>query len=83
MSDAITISAAECVRALRLAGFHVRRATPEGTLLQRGARVVVVPETLALSEDLLDGILGDASLTYTRFLWLLSEAPTQVERADV
>ena len=46
-------------------------------MLVRDRRVVVVPEALTLSPEVLDALLGEANLSHDRFLWLLSEATTQ------
>jgi hypothetical protein len=40
-------------------------------------RVVVVPDAVVLPEEVLDALLDDADLSHEKFLWLLSEAPTQ------
>lgn len=75
--SSLSISGAECVGALRLAGFRVSCTTHGATVLVRDRRVVVVPEALTLSPEVLDALLGEANLSHDRFLWLLSEATTQ------
>jgi hypothetical protein len=75
MAD-VSISGAECVKALRTAGFWVANHGPDATLLKRGGRIVVVPHVLVLAEEVLDGILEAANLTENGFLSLLAEAPT-------
>ncbi len=75
--SSISISGAECVAALCLAGFRVCRSQPGATVLVREGQVVVVPDALTLSSDVLDALLEEASLSHDRFLWLLSEAKTQ------
>ncbi len=76
MND-ISISASECIEALRLAGFHVTRRMPGSTALVRDGHVVIVPDMLVLPESLVDAILSEANLSHTRFLELLDEQPTQ------
>jgi hypothetical protein len=71
------ISGAECVVALILAGFRVKRRAAGRTVLMRGAQVVVVPEVLVLSRTILEGILSDADITHDRFLALLAEETTR------
>ena len=46
-------------------------------MLARDGRIVVVPDALTLSPDVLDALLEEADLSHDRFLWLLSEATTQ------
>jgi hypothetical protein len=75
MSD-IEISGAECVLALILGGFKVRRRTPGSTLLERGAQLVIVPDSLRLAPSVVEAILSDAALTHEKFLDLVSEEPT-------
>ena len=73
----LSISGAECVAALCLAGFRVCRSQRGATVLARAEQIVVVPDALTLSSDVLDALLEDANLSHDRFLWLLSEATTQ------
>lgn len=75
--SSLPISGAECVSALRLAGFRVSCSSRGATVLVRDRRVVVVPDALMLSPDVLDALLEEANLSHDRFLWLLSEATTQ------
>lgn len=78
----MTISGAECVAALCLAGFEVtNRDAGAVTLRGRGGQVVVVPDTIVLPQEMLDGLLEDAALSHERFLRLLSEMPTQPDLA--
>lgn len=72
----IEISGAECVLALILGGFKVRRRAPGSTVLERGQQVVIVPDALVLAPNVLEGILSDAELTHEKFLRLVSEEPT-------
>jgi len=75
----IQISGAECVLALILDGFKVRRRAPGSTVVERDGRIVVVPDALVLTESVLDAILSDAALTHETFVTLLSEEPTMPE----
>ena len=75
----LTVSGAECVEALCLAGFRVRRRSAGQTLLERGKRTLVVPDRLVLSPELLDVILDEADLSVERFVWLLGEVTTETE----
>lgn len=77
--SSLSISGAECIAALCLAGFRVCRSQGGGgaTVLVRSGRVVVVPDALVLSSDVLDALIEEANLSHDRFLWLLSEATTQ------
>jgi hypothetical protein len=80
MSD-IEISGAECVLALILGGFKVRRRAPGSTVLERGPHVVIVPDSLVLAPNVLEAILSDAELTHETFLELVSEEPTMPDVA--
>jgi hypothetical protein len=73
----MTISGAECVGALRLAGFRIVESRDGSTVLKRGRRVIVVPDAFVLSAEVLDGVLEEANLSHERFLWMLSEAATE------
>jgi hypothetical protein len=75
--SSLSISGAECVAALCLAGFRVCRSPRGATVLMREGRIVVVPDAFLLSSDVLDALLEEANLSHDRFLWLLSEATTQ------
>jgi hypothetical protein len=79
VAEDLSISGSECVEALCLAGFRVRRHAEGATVLTRDGRTVVVPDSLTLVGDVLDRILDDADLPPERFLWLISEAPTTPE----
>lgn len=79
MTDGPTISAEQCIDALRIAGFHVRSYGAGGTVLARDGRFVLVPNALVLPPSVLDAILDEADLSITRLLYLLEEAPTLVE----
>lgn len=79
MIDAPTISAEQCIDALRMAGFHVRSFGSGGTVLVRNGRFVLVPNALVLPPSVLDAILDGADLSVTKLLYLLEEAPTLVE----
>ena len=77
--SSLSISGAECVAALCLAGFRVCRSQRGATVLAREGRVVVVPDALTLSADVLDALLEETNLSHDRFLWMLSEATTQTD----
>ena len=72
----VAVSGAECVEALVLAGFVVRGRTEGATAMTKGLRVVLVPDVAVLPPQDLSAILKRADLAYSRFLDLLSEAPT-------
>ena len=79
MNEAIEISGAECVLALLFGGFEVRKRAPGSTVLSRGTRVVIVPDSLVLAPNVLEAILSDADLTHQKFLDLVSDEPTLPE----
>jgi hypothetical protein len=72
----VAVSGADCVEALTLGGFTVRSRSDSATVLERGLRVVVVPDVAMLTPDDLHALLGDAGITYDAFLDLISESPT-------
>lgn len=76
MLPLIAVSGAECVEALVLDGFTLRSRSDSATVLERDARVVVVPDVAMLGPEELEAVLHDAGITYDAFLDLLSEAPT-------
>lgn len=78
MAD-LSISGAECVEALCLAGFRVRRRAAGHTVLVRDGRTLVVPDALVLRNELVDQILEEADLSVERMLWLLGEVATEKE----
>jgi hypothetical protein len=75
----LSISGAECVEALCIAGFRVRERAAGHTLLVRGTRVLVVPDALVLRAQVLDAILVEADLSVERLVWLLGEVATEKE----
>jgi len=75
------ISGDECVAALRRLGFDVRRLERGRTILHRSGHLVVVPDELALTPSVLDGLLDEVDLSYESFLRLLEEAETEPELA--
>lgn len=75
--SSLSISGAECVTALCLAGYRVCRSARGATVLVRAGRMVVVPDALVLPTEVLDALLDDAHLSHERFLALLSDAATQ------
>lgn len=78
MAD-LSISGAECVEALCLAGFRVRRRAAGHTVLVRDARMLVVPDALVMRSELLESILAEADLSVERLIWLLGEVATEKE----
>lgn len=73
----VAVSGAECVDALRGAGFSVSERSNRGATLTKGLRVVIVPDVAMLTPDELTSILRTAGLGYVDFLDLLSDAPTE------
>jgi hypothetical protein len=70
----LVVSVREAVWALLRAGFHETRA--EGVaLLQRGHRVVTVPDVAWLAPEMLQQMLHAAGLPFSEFLAFLDEAP--------
>jgi len=55
----------------------VCRSQRGSTVLIRAGRLVVVPDALVLSADVVDALLDEVNLSHDRFLALLSEATTQ------
>ena len=76
MVPLVAVSGADCVEALALDGFTIRSRSDSATVLERGLRVVVVPDVAMLTPDDLQALLHDAGLDYDTFLDLLSETPT-------
>ena len=76
MVPLVAVSGAECVEALTLGGFAVRSRSDSATVLERGLRVLVVPDVAMLAPEDLQALLKDAGLAYDDFLDLLSETPT-------
>jgi hypothetical protein len=72
----VAVSGADCVDALRLAGFGVRSRSSAVIVLERDARVVMVADVAMLPPEDLLALLRDAGITYDDFLDLLSETPT-------
>lgn len=72
----VAVSGAECVDALRTAGFCVVARSGEAVTLTREARTVVVPDVPMVSPEVLMEILRAADLPYDEFLELLSDSPT-------
>ncbi len=61
----------QCVEALGRGGFLVRYRNNTVTVLERGSRMVVVPDVVQLSPAALGGLLQSAGLSYAGFLALL------------
>ena len=61
----------ECIEALGRGGFLVRYRNNTVTVLERGSRMVVVPDVAQLSPTALGGLLHSAGLSYGAFLVLL------------
>jgi beta-lactam-binding protein with PASTA domain len=80
----VAVSGAECVEALLQASFVVRSRSSAATTLERGPRVVVVPDVAMLTAEDVEAVLRDAGLAYEELLDLLSESPTDpdVQRAS-
>lgn len=72
---ALAVTADEVVVALRRAGFHSRRGSGV-TVLDRGYRIVIVPETEILSPEALSDILRAAGMSFLDLLDRL-DAPTE------
>jgi hypothetical protein len=72
----VAVSGAECVEALVLDGFTVRTRSDAATVLERGGRVVVIPDVAMLAPEDIEALLNDAGIPYDSFLDLLSETPT-------
>jgi hypothetical protein len=72
----VAVSGADCVEALLLGGFSVRSRSDSATILERGLRVVVVPDVAMLAPDDMESLLRDAGIAYDDFLDLISESPT-------
>ena len=79
---ALAVSSAEVVTALQRGGFLTRRGLG-CTVLERAHRVVVVPDARTLAPEVFSAALRAAAVTYTEFLDLLSEAPTEPARSAV
>lgn len=62
----------ECIEALGRAGYEVRYRNNTVTVLERGSRMVVVPDVAELSPAALSGLLQSAGLSYAAFLALLA-----------
>ena len=72
----VAVSGADCVEALLQASFVVRSRTDSATILERGHRLVVVPDVPMVAPDDLEAVLRDAGIDYEDFLDLVSESPT-------
>lgn len=79
MVSLVAVSGSDCIEALQLAGFTTRSRTDHATTLERGLRVVVVPDVAMLPPGELQMLLRDAGVTYSDFLDILSEAPTDLD----
>lgn len=76
MLPLVAVSGTECVEALLLDGFTIRSRSDAATVLERDARVLVVPDVAMLGPADLEALLADAGISYDAFLDLLSETPT-------
>lgn len=76
MLPLVAVSGVECVEALSLDGFTVRSRSDSTIIMERDARVVVVPDVTMLAPEDLEALLVDAGIAYDDFLDLLSETPT-------
>jgi hypothetical protein len=77
---ALVVSSDELVVAFQRAGFVARRATGR-TILERGTRVVVIPDGRLLAPEAVAATLRSAGISYSDFLDYLSEAPTEPARS--
>jgi hypothetical protein len=73
----LAVSSIELVDALAVAGFVVTAESETSTTLRCGLRSVEVTDAAVLTCEALETALRDAGLTYTEFLDLLAETPTQ------
>jgi hypothetical protein len=62
----------ECVEALGRGGYQVRYRNNTVTVLERGSRMVVVPDVAELTPAALSGLLQAAGLSYAAFLALVA-----------
>lgn len=76
MLPLVAVSGAECVEALQQASFVVRSRSASATVLEHGARIVLVPDVAMLTPESLERVLREAGVSYEEFLDLLSESPT-------
>jgi len=67
------------VDALCSEGFRVAQRCRGSTTLSRGPHVIIVPDVLMLPCPVLDAILSEADVTYSRLFALLGEEPTSTE----
>ena len=82
MTSHIAISGLECVQALCIAGFRVKKRMPGSTVLHRddaSGQTLIVPDALVLPGAVLESILGEADISAERFLSLLGEVTTDTE----
>jgi hypothetical protein len=61
----------QCIEALGRAGYGVRYRNNTVTVLERGSRMIVVPDVKELSPSALSALLQAAGLSYAAFLQLL------------
>jgi hypothetical protein len=66
------LTGVECVEALGRAGYLVRYRNNTVTVLERGSRMIVVPDVKELSPSALSALLQAAGLSYAAFLELLA-----------
>jgi hypothetical protein len=78
-AESFVISGAECVVALCALGFAVVARHAGGTTLRCWAQLTVVPDDLALSPTVLNGILLDAGLSVLTLVRALDLVPTDPE----
>jgi hypothetical protein len=64
---------ADCIRALRRAGYVCAAESPTVVMLVSGGRVVVLPRTPALDESVLRATLRTTGLSAEEFVALLRE----------
>lgn len=67
-----SITGLECIEAFGRAGFSVRYRNKAVTVLEHGARMIVVPDVNELSRPALAAVLQAAGMSYSAFLALLA-----------
>lgn len=76
MIPLVAVSGSDCVEALLQAGFVTRTRSLDSVTVERDDRRVIVPVCSVLAPEDLQAILRDAGITYSEFLDLLSDTPT-------
>jgi hypothetical protein len=68
------LSGGECLRALRRAGFEVLLVEGHSAHIVRAGRALAVPLEACLPEERVRALLGEAGVSVTEFLELLSRS---------